>query len=307
MDSHLDTKAILSTESKFQNLYRWFLREVGDDEPKHQRDQIPWNWTLYFTLKDIRFSYCIVSGDRYSNSGHNAPIEITERRFIEATLLPFDAHSRLMRKPTSYSMFGTNRIIDNMGLTIYPLEEGVAEGCSAWGIVSHAIEIDFRDQTFTDEIGFILRLKPDQFDRLARMVNEKSIGGGTIRVDGVEGFYSDWSPSISTTSVKVLTSYAKDHPVEIPEGCPIEPPRLGKVREFELKIFDARKFEVSLDAYGDSEVDSPEDTKPSKPVLSRSAVQVAGPMADAKALGVLKSLRVAAWIIAALLFLILIK
>ena len=97
MVSHLDTKVVLSTESEFQNLYRWFLREVGDDEPKHQSDQISWNWTLYFTLEDIRFSYLIESGNLYSNSGYNAPIEIMERRFIESRLLPFDAHSRLMR------------------------------------------------------------------------------------------------------------------------------------------------------------------------------------------------------------------
>ena len=204
-------------------------------------------------------------------------------------------------------MFGTNRTIGAIGLDIYPVEDDEAESCSAWGSVSHTTDIDFRDVTFDDILTFILRLKTDQFSRLARMIAEKSINGGTVSVHDVEGFYSDWSPAISTDDIKVLTNYEEDHPIEVPERCPIVPPRLGKVREFELTVYDGRKFEVRPDPDSDCDADNLEDGESSQPALSLSGAPVARPIVDAKTLGVLKSLRIAAWIIAGLLFLILIK
>lgn len=309
MVRHRDLRVVLSTQSEHEGLYSWFLREVGDKEPKYQRDQIPWNWTQYFTLVDITVSRSVATGDRYSVRDEEQPGEVIERSFIRANLLPFDAHGRLFRSSTEYSMFGTNRKISNIELLIYPLESGQLECCAAWGSLSHTNEIDFRDVTFEDDMGFILRLKTVQFDRLACMVNEKSIAGGSIIVHDVEGFYSDWSPSVSTNRIKVLTSDRMDQPVDLPEGCKIVPPRLGKVGEFKLTVFDVRQFDLPSESNdsGDTGVEIHARNEPSQGASSIATAPVDRAMVDVKALDVLKSLRAAAWAIAALLILILLR
>jgi hypothetical protein len=96
------------------------------------------------------------------------------------------------------------------------------------------VEIDFLDETTPDVICFYLTLQRDKFERLARAVTDRSIDQALLRVNGVHGFYSDWSPEISTDYIKVLTDDAESHPVENPEGATITPPRLGETNEFEL-------------------------------------------------------------------------
>jgi hypothetical protein len=59
--------------------------------------------------------------------------------------------------------------------------------------------------------------------------------GVTIHLSGVSGFYSDWSPSIRTDSIKVLAN-AKDQQLENPENLTFDPPALGHVREFQISI-----------------------------------------------------------------------
>ena len=49
------------------------------------------------------------------------------------------------------------------------------------------------------------------------------------------GFYSEWSPSISTRNVKVLTK-GSEHKITLPPGHQFEPPRLGNVGEAKLYI-----------------------------------------------------------------------
>ena len=134
-------------------------------------------------------------------------------------------------------MFGTARKIEELSLSIYPKSAAEIDDCRAFGGVSYTRDADFRNETNPDYLGFALYIREEAFAQIASKISQRAIGGGTLRVDGVEGFYSDWSPSISTGHVKVLTSGKMDHRVQIPEGCEIVPPRLGKVGDFDLTLW----------------------------------------------------------------------
>src|SRR5262249_18956413 len=49
VDFHLDSKLRLKTEPEYKNLYKWAINEVDPEGRQIGRDQIPWEWTFYFT------------------------------------------------------------------------------------------------------------------------------------------------------------------------------------------------------------------------------------------------------------------
>jgi hypothetical protein len=282
LESHLDSKIVLSEDSKYRNLYSWFLLESGDNAVKSDRCQVPWEWTLYFTLADIILSssFSIESSDGKS----------TTRETIEAKLVPNDARNTHFRDDTAYSMLGTNRLIKDFRLHIREVSEGGEENCSVWGCVSYTAEVDFRDVRSDDIVIFYLWVTRERFDQYAQVIRYNAITHGLFKVGRVAGFYSEWSPAVSTSSVKVLTADKNFQPVEMPDGCLIDPPRLRKVGEFELQLYRDIKFKIpaEVDATGGSDrARVPIDVNTSKPIMFP------------------KSIIIAAWLIVMMLFLIL--
>lgn len=233
MDFHLTRGLRLKAETEYKNLYQWAINEIDAEGHAKDRDQIPWPWTLYF-----RATSCAL----YDNLGIKTKAapeqsEVEKSQVISITLRPGggwsddDLFSR-----TSYSMFGTDRNIESFQLDIYRLADPVgAEGCTAWGSVSYTSEIDFRKQTTDDCIWFYLSVKPDTFARYASMIAHGLVDEVIFSVGSVDGFYSDWSPGISTGRVKVLTT-GTEQKVAIPPGIQFEPPRLGHVGKVFLQI-----------------------------------------------------------------------
>ena len=125
------------------------------------------------------------------------------------------------------------------------------------------------------------------------------------RVGRVDGFYSDWSPSIETGMVKVLTGLS-EQAVEIPEGCEIAPPRLGEVHEFALHLRHLEKLEKVKSAIFDDTGITDEDVPAIDGAVEQreGARSVAG---DTRSVTLLSSLRIAAWISTGLLMAILLK
>lgn len=226
MEYHLDREIRLCEESEFKNLYAWSLQEDGKIGGS---PQIPWEWSLYFVASELRYSKQI----EIMQTPDDIPGQ-PESEYITATLKSGD--DRQERSPTRFSMFGTDRSIEKFSLSIRRLkDDDTTEHCEAWGIVSYTSENDFRESTQDDVLGVDIWLASRNFDDLRHFLRHKSHEDFVmVRLGGVSGFYSDWSPSISTSHVKVLTSWGEDHKVLIPEGCTIDPPRLGKVGEFSL-------------------------------------------------------------------------
>jgi hypothetical protein len=302
VDFHLEHGLRLLTEPEHKSLYSWAISEIDAQGQQIGRDQIPWDWTLRFTAAS-----CVL--------GEN--IEIKSQSRIEKTPLPLNevAQHEVIRvrlrpggpqddddylRQTTFSMFGTDRVIKSFQLDIHPIANPAEqESCSAWGTVSCTTEIDFRNETTDDCIVFYLFVKPDTFARYAAKIADGSVDEMILSVGSVAGFYSEWSPSISTRQVKVLTKGGEQN-VTLPAGLPFEPPRLGDVGTAELYI--NRRLEFAQQAPEPEDGEKIEDFG-TKRVIPET--QAPTPV-DPQIFQMLGSLRRAAWFVVCLLALILI-
>lgn len=297
MQRHLERSLVLNNVSEFKNLYAWSVSEVADASARAATNQIPWAWSQYFTLFDIQL-VSSVSQDRYSSLEDKAPT-VVEKTHIIAKLRA--GHPSDSGGSTDYSMFGTARKIEEITLSIYPKSAAEIDVCSAFGGISYTHDADFRDETYPDYLGFTLYLREEVFAQIVSKIDQRALGGGTFRVDGVKGFYSAWSPSISTSNIKVLTSDEKEQHIQVPEGCEIVPPRLGKVGGFDLTLWSDRLNQ------GTGTIGASENNEDAATQVHGSALALKSHLTDPNVLAPLKSLRLAAWIIAALLLIVVFK
>jgi hypothetical protein len=194
-------------------------------------------------------------------------------------------------------MFGTKRAIQDFTLQVHPLKSSEeAEHCSAWGCVSYTAEIDFRNETMEDCICFYLYVKPETFARYVALIDQGAIDTVSFSVGSVDGFYSEWSPSISTRKVKVLLS-GDEHKFDLPADFQGAAPRLGRVRDARLLL--QRRLQLNKASPPQLAMDEESDPIPT----FNSAPQITSEL-NPRFLLVLASLKKAAWIAVALLALI---
>ncbi|MBT6250423.1 MAG: hypothetical protein HN915_09640 [Candidatus Marinimicrobia bacterium] len=247
MDYHLNRKIKLSEEPEYKNLYSWSLQELNEDGEKIGSDQVPWGWSLYFTASELRYIKSIEIEKEPDDEEDEISSEEKDGESIYVFLHPgICRDGRWLEDDTSYSMLGTDRKIKQFGLRISKAAKDNDEKCHIWGCVSYTAEIDFRDETVDDTVEIYLNLIPKQFDQIAEQLKFRQIDTFQVRLGGVSGFYSEWSPSISTRNIKILAA-SDDQEVQTPEGCKIEPPRLGNVREFSLTVTERHKLDPKQD------------------------------------------------------------
>ena len=160
---------------------------------------------------------------------------IEERDFVKCSLESIEGE---FQRPVSYSMFGTKRRIEVLTLQVHRLLEiGAEERCLVGGNIEWIYKEEFssRQETVPDEIYVAIYIRSERFDRLLDAIGDGSGAELTLGISGVSGFYSHWSPDIKTSSIKVLTGQDQHKP-EMPEGCPIQPPVLGTVRQFDVSV-----------------------------------------------------------------------
>ncbi len=288
MDCHLEYGLRLHTEPRYKSLYRWAINEVEADGHPIDRDQIPWAWTLLFSATS-----CSLTNSFDVETSEPAP-RTTSRQVIQMALRPGMWRDGKFVKNVTFSMFGTKRAIQNITLEVHALDDATkAECCTAWGIVSYTAEIDFRNETTDDCIGFVLHVKPETFSRYIAVIDRGAIDTVIFSAGGVDGFYSDWSPSISTNNVKVLVN-CDDQKIDLPPDFQGSPPRLGRVHEARLLLH--RTLELGKGSPSPSEIDDEPEPTPPAP----SALQVTSAI-DPRLLPALASLKQAAWVAVALL------
>jgi hypothetical protein len=234
VDFHLEHGLRLHTEPEHKGLYKWAINEIDAQGQQIGDDQIPWVWSLYFTATSCALGDNIEIDSQFqTNETTPKPPEIVHRQVIRVRLRPGNPRDDDdYFRQTTYSMFGTKRAIKSFQLDIQPTDNSAEqESCKAWGSVSYTSEIDFRNETTDDCIIFYLFVKPETFARYAAKVAHGLVDEMILRVGRVAGFYSGWSPSISTTNVKVLTS-GSEQKITLPDFNW----RLGHVGEAALYI-----------------------------------------------------------------------
>jgi hypothetical protein len=298
VDHHLERGLRLHKEPEHKNLYSWAINELDEQGRTVGHDQIPWPWMLRFTATSCSLGDSINIKTRSPIS--ETPFEtreIEQRQIIRLQLRPGDPGDDDPRWYTKFSMFGTDRIIKDFHLEIHPIADlQQEESCSAWGTVSYTADIDFRDHTFDDCVVFYLHVRPEAFARYAAKMSDGAVDDIVFSVGSVDGFYSDWSPSISTDSVKVLTP-SDEHRLDLPPGLGVEPPRLGRVGEANLYIDRRLQFGKREEPRPEVE-DEPDEGVPPLPAPPPVA------MMDPQAMKALRSLKRAAWFGVAFLALI---
>lgn len=305
MDFHLERQLRLIAEPEHKNLYSWAINEIGESGDALGSDQIPWPWTLYFTATSCVLSDILELESNFSKAEEDQPPSIirTERQIIHANLRPGPVQNDEASVPeTHYSMFGTDRRIEDFQLVIRPTTDpSEKEHCSAWGSPSYTSEIDFRDETINDCVVFSLFVKSDTFAQYATKISDGLVDNLVLTVGSVDGFYSEWSPSISTSTIKVLTS-GEEHKVEIPGDLSFEPPRLGSVGEATLHII--RAIKLAPGNPGEEAEDETNDVDTDEYLTHQARISTSD--LNRQVLIVLASLKRASWWIVALLFLILV-
>lgn len=287
MKFHLEHALRLHIEPERKN-YTWAINEIDAQGKPIGRDQIPWNWQLWFSATSCQL--CESVDIRHAH-------EIVQRRIIRVRLRSgaprYDEDEDYFRE-AAFSMFGTDRIVKKFQLDIHPTADPDGqERCTAWGSVSYTTEVAFRHETTDDCIVFHLSVKPELFARYSEKIARGSLDQMLFCVGQVDGFYSEWSPSIFARNVKVLTS-ADEHKVDLPADHQLEPPRLGHVGEAELYV--NRRLELVQRAPKPKAVEETE----------RAVPETRAPAAmDQEALQMLRSLRHAVWFVVGLVALIL--
>lgn len=232
------------------------------------------------------------------------PQRLTDDRLIRAQLRPsvFGDENDWRRRKPRFSMFGTNRVIEEFVLDIRPSNaEGRehAEGCWVRGGVSYTSEDgDFRQRTEQDVLVFTLTVRPDAFALYAAMITQVAVTDLTFRVSSVQGFYSEWSPAISADHVKVLAA-GDAQPLE-PKVEGIDPPRLGDIGDVDVNFIRRLVLERKPPAPDEVEGEIAEgplvETQPQGSAL-----------ADPTLIKTIRGLKRAVWIVALLLVAILLN
>lgn len=253
MKHHLERLIKLCEEKELSRLYRWSLHECDGQGRMIGGEQIPKRWTSYFTASQITYDFSLNISDSTAEQGEDDDEVITPwfatqsvKESIHARLSPGRIRGdQRVDDDVCYSMFGTGRFIAEFDLKILPVKDESHEKAEIWGCVSYTAEnADFKDETHNDAFVIYLGLSPSRFHQVAEQIKTHQIDSLEISVGRVSGFYSSWSPGISTHHIKVLTSY-HEQKVLTPEECSIVPPRLGDVAEFELTISRSKKVGFS--------------------------------------------------------------
>jgi hypothetical protein len=230
MEYRLDNRVVLSTEREHKSLYPWSIKEFDRNGKQIGSDQIPWDWSLNFEVIELIPSCRLqIESKKEDHPAETSTAEVSE--YIHGKLRPLEES----RRAGLYSMFGTQRAINEFGLFIYKSAADRADRCQLWGSVSYTMDLDFEDVTQQDSVQIYAYLSVEKFDHLMKFVKFPRPTSAEVRLKGVSGFYSEWSPSIRTDGVKILANL-KDQRLENPEGLAFDLPTLGQVEDFSLEM-----------------------------------------------------------------------
>jgi hypothetical protein len=303
VDYNLDRRLRLLTEPEHKSLYTWAITEVDTDGKVIGFDQIPWVWSLYFTANELVLSDQLTVKEDWSGEGtFPQKAEISKRRVIRAKLRPGDSRSdQHYYRRTEFKFFGTDRVIEDFTLDIFPLaSEEETETCSAWGVVSYTTSGDFHPGTKPDAVGFYILVKPSTYEHYVRRIADGTADEVILGLSMVSGIYSEWSPDVFTRNVKILAN-SSEQKVDLPVGLQFEPPRLGSVGEAHLYINASRVHAKPMDDKADEEDDRPAPS-PVRPEFAERSVGT-----DPQTVALLQSLKGSVrWIIGLLIIIALV-
>lgn len=295
MDYHIDYSLRYSEEVKHKGLYKWCIREFDQDGEQVGRDQIPFVWSVIFSITKIDY-VCTIEREHFGVEWTGADGELIDsdpestelRHLILATLKPID---------TRLSMFGTKRRVDELILRI---QQGDEDSCYVAASVGNTFETDFGSEDTPDFIEVYLTTTEERFDQLKGLVLGGLVDQCSLRLKRVKGLYSEWSPGISASQIKVLAA-GSEQQIEGLKDTEFEPPRLGEARGYSFQILKSNETMIVTDQDEDADdwMMEPEDT------FEPTTVQLIGERVDKSVRQLSRKLAIPLWILIILQALIL--
>lgn len=266
MEYLFDRELRYKDEDQYKSLYKWAITEHDTEGKQIGRDLIPWLWSAYFTAMACDFND-IIEEDRYA-ADDGTDVGLNQSRVIRIKLRSgYNGYGESVRDQTSFSMLGTGRYIKDITLEIRSLDNpNGTENCTAWGIVSYTSEHDFREIMTDDCMGFRVHVKPERFERYAEYIREKSVDIINFSVSRADGFYSDWSPSISTSHIKILVPENQSEVINS-DNSKGALPVLGKVSGFRLWFGSRLILEKS-------DIQEKQEIRPTDHIIKKQALTV---------------------------------
>jgi hypothetical protein len=313
MDYNIARKVRFSRNPKYTSLYKWCLHDVNEND-KDDGDMIPWVWSLYFTATTLRVNRTIEFKSELVDNQADTRRNITSTDYaITGELFSgrcFDGKN--LERHVSYSMFGTDRIIEKFNLSIYPAEKNKEDNCFLWACPSYDTEIDFKNIREDDTVSINFFINEEQFNELADLIDAKKVANASVMLSGVDGFYSSWSPSISTRFIKILSEY---HEIENLEGIEERIPKVEMVNKFTLSYqtineLNPKPTRMPIDFYRQfDEVSEEPKREDEESHLNQTQIALDSPYKDIEQLidRHIKTIKRFLWLIAILLIFILAK
>ncbi|TBY04240.1 hypothetical protein [Rhizobium laguerreae] len=249
MDYKIEKPIRLNGKSPHDGLYSWFIEEMDQATKQLGPNYIPWSWNFHFEARDLMVVRALEKKD-------DKPAEV--RQHIRGRLFP---EMKDRRAAATFSFFGTNRTIESFTLNIVRTT-GDREDIHVTGAMAFEYEWDFESLMQSDSVEIEISLTAEKYDTLAEFIADGR-SKAVVTLGLVDGFYSQWSPSIRTNDIKILSSL-QDQKVKIDAGNDIAPPVLGKAGEFVLRLM------MDRDDGQLSDTTSDEDTET---VVQRATVQ----------------------------------
>ena len=268
MTNTLDREIRLWVNPKDSGLERWALQEFDDKGLQVGGNQVPWSGRNFFTATKLHLRYFLEGNDENPDDLEGDSRDLKEQEAITAELHPGHVDNGELRDASEYSMFGTDRIISKFSLRIVRLQnKDSKEGVTVWGTPSYTLEIDFRNFYEKDCIQITIFLGADKFSRLAHAVKTGAVDSVVLTLSYVRGFYSEWTPTIFSDRIKVLTA-DEEQKVQIPDGCDIRPHRLF---DFQLlspeRTVSDTSFSLTFEKRMELKFDADDERPPLKSML----------------------------------------
>ena len=216
----------------------WSLQEFDSEGEKCGDDLIPWDMIETFSASEVHLTQSI---KKNRETGL-----VTESEGINGKLHPGWVREGVLEQRTPYFMMGTSRRIEQFHLGIETVgEQFNKEECYLWGGIGHR---DYWTWAASeDQAGITIFLNPERYRKLAGIVKAQRVSRATVSLRNVPGFYAPYSgPDGFADYIKVLADDDADQKVILPESCEIDPPRLGKVEEFELSIWQGNRIDLGI-------------------------------------------------------------
>ena len=217
IDHHLEFKFKLNTDPDNypwgDDNESWAIDEIDETKKNYTRKElVPFDHNISFKAEEISYksAYSLINEDMKFAS---QAILLTYKDTIQAKLVPTEKYS--------FSMFGTNREIRDISLTIYNSgSEKEMTICHA--IPQYSFKYDDGSPNITpDSFCVEMHIKENSFRELKDLIISKNLTSVLLALRGVEGFYSYIIHNIHPGYIDCIKVLSLDHEFDASDVKPL--------------------------------------------------------------------------------------